>query len=110
MRSLGMDIARGQAAVAAAIDWKQPVPDFRVAEERIGTRLGLGDVEIILPQPQRGPFAGSEPISRLVVPAHLLSGIDYDAQPVHITATDGGFSFSLNDSVFFYGKYGLERH
>jgi CRISPR-associated endonuclease/helicase Cas3 len=110
MRSLGLDIARGQAAVAAAIDWNSPVPDFRVAEERIGTRLGLGDVEINLPQPQLGPFAGSEPISRLVVPAHLLSGIDYDAEPVHISATDGGFSFSLDSAVFFYDQYGLERH
>jgi hypothetical protein len=105
-----LDIARGQAAVAAAIDWNGPVPDFRVAEERIGTRLGLRDVEITLPEPQRGPFAGSEPIARLVIPAHLLSGIDYDAQPAHITATDGGFSFSLNGTVFSYGEYGLERH
>jgi CRISPR-associated endonuclease/helicase Cas3 len=110
MRSLGLGIAQGQAAVAAAIDWKSPVPDFRVAEERIGTRLGLGDVEIVLPEPQRGPFTRSEPISRLVIPAHLLSGIDYDAQPVHISARDGGFSLSLNDRVFSYGRYGLERH
>jgi CRISPR-associated endonuclease/helicase Cas3 len=109
MRSLGLGIAHGQAAVAAAIDWNSPVPDFRVAEERIGTRLGIGDLEIALPQGQRGPFAGSEPILRVVIPAHLLRGIDYDAQPVHITAADGGFSFSLNDSVFFYGQYGLER-
>src|SRR6266487_232801 len=110
MRSLGLGIAQGQAAVAAAIDWSSPVSEFRVAEERIGTRLGLGDVEIPLPEPQRGPFGGSEPISRLVIPAHLLGGIEYDAQPVHTTAQAGGFSFSLNDSVFFYDRYGLERH
>jgi hypothetical protein len=110
MRSLGLAIAQGQAAQAAIIDWNQPVPDFRVAEERIGTRLGLGDVEIDFPKPHRGPFPGSEPISRLIVPAHLLSGAGRDAQPVDIVAADGFFSFRLNDRVFCYNRYGLERH
>jgi CRISPR-associated endonuclease/helicase Cas3 len=107
--TVGLAIAQGQAAQAAIIDWDQPVPDFRIAEDRIGTRLGLGDVEIDFPTPQRGPFPGSEPIPRLVVPAHLLSGAR-DTQPVDIVAADGVFSFRLNDGVFSYGRYGLERH
>jgi CRISPR-associated endonuclease/helicase Cas3 len=81
MRSFGLAIAQGQAAEAAIINWGQPVPDFRVAEERIGTRLGLRDVEIVLPEPQRGPFPGSEPISRLIIPAHLLLNISGFATP-----------------------------
>jgi CRISPR-associated endonuclease/helicase Cas3 len=108
-RSVGLAIAQGQAAQAAIIDWDQPVPDFRVAEDRIGTRLGLGDVEIDFPKPQQGPFPGSEPISRLVVPAHLLSGAGRDPQPVDIVAGDGVFSFRLHDAMFCYGRYGLER-
>jgi CRISPR-associated endonuclease/helicase Cas3 len=110
MRSLGLAIAQGQAAESAIIDWDQPVPDFRVAEDRIGTRLGLGDVEIDFSKPQRGPFPESEPISRLVVPAHLLGGAGRDTQPVDIVAADGVFSFRLNDLVFCYDRYGLERH
>ena len=110
MQSLGVAIAKGQAAVAATVDWNCPVPDFRVAEERIGTRLGLGDVEITLAKPQRGPFAGSEPILRLVIPAHLLSGTARDAEPVDIMPIEGGFSFNLSNCMFSYGRYGLERH
>jgi CRISPR-associated endonuclease/helicase Cas3 len=110
MRSLGLAIAQGQAAGAAIIDWDQPVPDFRIAEDRIGTRLGLGDVEIDFPKAQRGPFPGSEPISRLIVPAHFLGGAGRDPQPIDIVAADGGFSFKLNDIVFSYQRYGLERH
>jgi CRISPR-associated endonuclease/helicase Cas3 len=110
VRSLGLAIAQRQAAEAAIIRWDQPVPDFRVAEDRIGTRLGLGDVEIDFPNPKRGPFPGSEPISRLVVPAHLLGGAGRDAQPVDVVAADGVFSFRLNDQMFSYSRYGLERH
>jgi CRISPR-associated endonuclease/helicase Cas3 len=110
MKSLGLAIAQGQAAESAVIDWNQPVPDFRIAEDRIGTRLGLGDVEIDFPKLMRGPFSGSEPILRLVVPAHLLGGTVRDAQPVDIVEEDRGFSFRLNGHMFSYGRYGLERH
>jgi CRISPR-associated endonuclease/helicase Cas3 len=110
MRSVGLAIAQAQAAQAAIIDWDQPVPDFRIAEDHIGTRLGLGDVEIEFPKPQYGPFPGSEPISRLVVPAHLLGGAGRDTEPVDIVTAYGVLSFRLNDGVFSYGRYGLERH
>jgi CRISPR-associated endonuclease/helicase Cas3 len=110
MRSVGLAIAQAQAAQAAIIDWDQPVPDFRIAEDHIGTRLGLGDVEIEFPKPQNGPFPGSEPISRLVVPAHLLGAAGRETQPVDIVTADGVLSFRLNDGVFSYGRYGLERH
>lgn len=109
MRSLGLAIAEGQAAEAAIIDWDQPVPDFRVAEDPIGTRLGLGDMRIDFPTPLRGPFPGSDPISRLIIPAHLLGGVGPDMPPVDIVAADGFFSFRLNERMFWYGQYGLER-
>jgi CRISPR-associated endonuclease/helicase Cas3 len=108
-RSMGKDLARGQAADFAIIKWGSPAADFRVADERIATRLGLGDIEIEFTEPLRGPFPGSETITRLVIPARLLDGAGHDAQPVDIIAVDGCFSFRLNERVFSYGRYGLER-
>ena len=107
-KTLGTRYAQGQAADLATIDWKQPVSDFRIAEDRIGTRLGLGDIEIALP-PQRGPFSNSPPIERIVIPAHLIGGVRADAEPVDILQEDDGFSFRLSDRTFSYRRYGLER-
>ncbi|PNE11407.1 MAG: hypothetical protein CR217_08980 [Beijerinckiaceae bacterium] len=107
-KTLGTRYAQGQAADLATIDWKQPVSDFRIAEDCIGTRLGLGDIEIALP-PQRGPFSNSPPIERIVIPAHLIGGVRADAEPVDILQEDDGFSFRLSDRTFSYRRYGLER-
>ena len=107
-KTLGTRYAQGQAAGLATIDWKQPVSDFRIAEDRIGTRLGLGDIEITLP-PQRGPFPNSPPIERIVIPAHLIGGVRSDAEPVDILQEDGGFSFRLSDRAFSYRRYGLRE-
>ena len=58
-RSLGKKSALGQAANAAMILWSDPVSNFRVAEERIGTRTRPGR--------HRGRVrpAGAQPVSGL---------------------------------------------
>jgi CRISPR-associated endonuclease/helicase Cas3 len=105
----GGTIAKNGAARLAAIDWLSPVCAFRLAEESIGTRLGLRDIEIDFETPQRGPFSGSEPISRLLIPEHLMRSVSMDAKPVDIVACGTGFTFRLLDAVFYYHRYGLER-
>ena len=108
-KTIGGMIAKRGAAQLAAIDWLSPVKEFRLAEERVGTRLGLGDIEFEFETPLRGPFAHSDLVSRLLIPAHLLRGVGADAKAVDIAACDSGFTFRLQDTVFHYHRYGLER-
>ena len=105
----GGTLAKSGAARLAAIDWSKAVSDFQLAEERIGTRLGLGDIELELETRARGPFPNSEPITRLLIPAHLLRGVSADAKAVDIAPCDTGFTFGLEDAVFHYHRFGLER-
>ena len=90
-RSMGKDLAQGQAAEFAIINWRSPAADFRVADERIATRLGLGDIEIEFTSPLRGPFPGSELSSS--------SGVASGLNPSSFRPTGGcrkaGFSGSV---------------
>ena len=105
----GGTLARNAAAQMAAIDWHMPVIDFRLADEKIGTRLGLGDTEIEFESPPLGPFSNSEAISRLLIPAHLMRDVSAEAKAVDIVKDDGGFTFRLQETVFRYSRFGLER-
>lgn len=107
--NIGGTIARSGAARLAAIDWQAPVRDFRLAQESIGTRLGLGDLEVAFETPLRGPFSASEPITRLPIPAHLLRKATAETKPVDIVTSDEGFSFAFGEAVYKYSRYGLER-
>ncbi len=105
----GKSIGKSGAARLAAIDWQAPVRDFRLSDEKIGTRLGLGDLEVAFEPPLRGPFGNSEPISRLSISAHLLRKATADTKPVDIAICDDGFAFQLGEAVYRYSRYGLER-
>lgn len=109
MKTSGGTLAKSAAARFAAIDWSSPVRNFRLADERVSTRLGLGDIEIEFEMPLRGPFSGSERISRLLISAHLIRGVSADAKAVDIAAGDNGFAFRLQHAVFRYHRYGLEK-
>ena len=109
MKHSGGTLAKSGAARLAAIEWSSPAGNFRLADERVSTRLGLGDVEIEFETPLRGPFPGSESIRSLLIPAHMMRGVSADAKAVDIAAGDDGFAFRLQDVVFRYHRYGLER-
>jgi CRISPR-associated endonuclease/helicase Cas3 len=108
-REFGSNLAKSQTADVVSIKWNEPAAYFRVADERVMTRLGLGDIEVELSGGVPSPFPSSPRINRVVLPAHLLHGVGQDAQPVDIATTAEGFSFRLNGHVFSYGRYGLER-
>lgn len=108
INKLGKDSAKRQTAQNLMINWNEPVSAFRAADGVV-TRLGLGDRELEFPGGLPSPFPGSPPVERLVVPLHLLNGIDPDAQPVDIEMKPEGFSFRLNERVFSYAQHGLER-
>lgn len=105
---LGRLIAETQTADAIKIDWRQPVSDFRTADIPATTRLGLGDVEFEFPRVS-GPFPGSPPVERLVIPAWMFDNTRTEAQPVDIVPEPNSFSFRLSERVFSYTRYGLER-
>ena len=109
IKNSGGVLAKSAAARLAAIDWTIPVSAYRLAEETIGTRLGLGDIEIEFESPPRGPFPNSEAIGRLLIPAHLMRGVSADARAEDITVCDDGFTFRLQDAAFCYNRYGLQR-
>ena len=104
----GKTVAARQQAEAQAIDWLQPVTDFRVQREAV-TRLGLRDLEIDLPLPLPSPFPEGPMIETLVIPAHLLGSVAFDEQPLDIAVRQADFSFRLSDRVYLYSQYGLER-
>lgn len=106
--NLGGAIARSGAARLAAIDWETPVRDFRLAEERIGARLGLGDLDVAFETPLRGPFSASGPIARLSIPAHLLRNATAEMRPVDVETSGEGFSFAFGEAAYRYSRFGLE--
>lgn len=104
----GSAIAQNKAAEMAAIGWTKPAASFRLAEEAVGTRLGARDFELEVNPALEGPFRGSAPISRLVLPAHLMRGPMPDPNSVQFCRSGDGFSFTLGDRGFSYSRYGLE--
>jgi CRISPR-associated endonuclease/helicase Cas3 len=105
----GKTFAHSKAAEIASIAWTKPAATFRLAEDAVGTRLGARDVELEVAPQQQGPFPGSAPITRLVIPAHLLCGPLPEANSVQFCRSDDGLSFALGDRSFLYTRYGLER-
>ena len=104
----GKTIAHSKAAEVAAIAWTKPAAMFRLAEEAIGTRLGVRDVEVAVDPALPGPFPGSAPINRLLVPAHLYQDRLPNSGSVRFVRTEDGISFALGDRTFRYTRYGLE--
>ncbi len=104
----GKAFAHGKAAEIAAIAWTEQAAMFRLAEGAVGTRLGARDVELEVAPVLQGPFPGSAPISRLVIPAHLHRGPLLEANGVRFCRSDEGLSFALGDRSFSYTRYGLE--
>jgi CRISPR-associated endonuclease/helicase Cas3 len=91
-REFGSNLAKSQTADVVSIKWREPAAYFRVADERVMTRLGLGDIEVDFPAGVSSPFPHSPPIHRLVLPAHLLNGVGQEAQPYRIHSRGVHFS------------------
>jgi hypothetical protein len=104
----GKTIAHSKAAEVAAIAWTKPAAMFRLAEEAIGTRLGARDIEVDVDPALPGPFQGSPPITRLLIPAHLYQDRLPNSGSVRFVRTEDGISFALGDRTFRYTRYGLE--
>ncbi len=103
----GKAIAHGKAAEVATIAWTKPAALFRLAEEAIGTRLGARDIELEVDPVLPGPFPGSAPIARLLLPAHLHRDRLPEPGSVRFVQTEEGISFALGDRAFQYTRYGL---
>lgn len=104
--------ARGMA-VAAAVEWTSPACLFRLADEKIATRLGLGDRTVRFSTAAPSPFPSAPTIESIDIPEHLLRGLGVvntlADEPVDITQFEGGFTFAVETLVFQYSKFGLEK-
>lgn len=104
----GKTIAHSKAAEVAAIAWTKPAAMFRLAEDAIGTRLGARDIEVEIDPALPGPFPGSAPITRLLIPAHLHGDRLPNSGSISCDRTEDGILFALGDRTFCYTRYGLE--
>jgi CRISPR-associated endonuclease/helicase Cas3 len=100
---------RRQLARGHGIIWSQPYgPDSAgvMDDQRISTRLGLGDLQIELPGGAWGPF-GRE-IHMIKVPAWMAGRVNEplveDLQPL----PGGGFGFRMGNRQFIYDRLGLQ--
>lgn len=110
----GRYAARGMIASLGCVDWSTPYceSDFpRGLEERVQTRLGIGDWSVDLGASMRGPFGDS--IRQLSIPAHLAPNGCADTTPRNVDQSTDVISFELGegDDVrgFAYTRIGLER-
>lgn len=77
-------------------------------DERIGTRLGVDDVLLSLPDRTHGPF-GKE-IRVLTIPQRWLRGVDPSGELTpRIAAEDGALQLTLGNRQFLYDSLGLRQ-
>lgn len=115
-RILGSDFAKGKLANNGTLRRHHPFrhQDNVGFDDRIGTRLGLQDLVISLPDGTIGPFGE---MSRIAIPVFwLLDDGDeqVDLDQMHTPDIQGGgpvpgFRFGLGTLVFDYGPHGLSR-
>ncbi len=106
----GRERARNGTATTVKIDWHEAFSRFQVLDERIGSRLGLRDAEIVLDAPPLGPFG--RPIPRLVVPGWwdaVVTAIAAGEPAREILPTEDGFTLRIRDERLRYGAYGLQN-
>jgi CRISPR-associated endonuclease/helicase Cas3 len=110
---VGGDMARGQAARYAALDWFQDweevtwLPDLN---ERAKTRLGLDDRIAWLDREVRSPFGNR--LSHIQLPGWVLRGLAVGAEEIaQVSSADkeGNIQFEFAAASFSYGRHGLQR-
>ncbi|MGE0626238.1 MAG: hypothetical protein AB7O43_00325 [Hyphomicrobiaceae bacterium] len=105
----GQQVADAYIAQSARLPWGLGFDSDALAfskEERIGTRLGVDDVLVSLPDDTPGPF-GKE-IRVLTIPRRWLRGVDLSGELVpRIAPEDGALRLTLSDCQFLYDSLGL---
>jgi len=110
---VGEEMARGQAAHYAALDWSEDweevtwLPDLN---ERAKTRLGLDDRIARFDDEVRSPFG--ERLRHMQIPGWLLGGLTVGAEEiaeVRSMGGDGTVSFEFAGASFSYGRHGLQK-
>ena len=107
---IGSELAKAGGARGIMIDRRQPFEELTFpqdGEERIRTRLGEEGARIAFEEPfPMGPFG--EPITEIVLPAHLSGGITPDAPVVVVSRSAREFTFNAGDRSFKYGRFGVQ--
>jgi CRISPR-associated endonuclease/helicase Cas3 len=110
---VGGEMARGQAASYAALDWSTDwedvtwLPDLN---ERAKTRLGLDNRVARFDREVRSPFGNR--LLHIQIAGWLLRGLPVGAEEVaqvHGADGEGNIRFEFAGAFFSYGRHGLER-
>lgn len=95
----------------ARLKWEARFTDEAFAfpkDEKLGTRLGVDDLQVQLPAGTIGPF-GTE-ISALSIPAYWLKGADLTQDPTpSVDRADTGLVITVLGLPFRYDRLGLHR-
>lgn len=106
---LGFKVAHGRAASSAIIpELPFETLQFGDFDERIGTRLGLGDRRVTLDPGCTSPFGN--PLTEIVIPGWMVAdGVEGDAPDEPVESTDDCVSLRYGGRTYQYSRYGLER-
>ena len=102
------ELAQGMVARLYTIDRHKRFDElaFPSDEERIRTRLGEEGARIMFAEPHpTGPFG--EPVSEVVLPAHLSRGLLVDDAPIVESTEVGWFTFAIGHRRFDYDRHGV---
>ncbi len=101
----GGDRARALQAGLSVFDRTEPFEAFTVAEERLATRLGGADRQVVLEPAPIGPFG--QPLTAMKIPYFWLGGVADSDDPDAVTGVDGSVTFKLGPVAFRYDRFGL---
>jgi CRISPR-associated endonuclease/helicase Cas3 len=108
----GATLAQELAGVGAAADYGtsfnelKPAPDL-AQNPNARTRLGLGNLRVLLPGAPIGPFG--LPCPEMTIPGHLMPDLAQDEAPTNLRKDPDGIRFTLAGVRFRYTRFGLEK-
>ena len=82
---------------------------FPSNEERIRTRLGEERIDVIFKPQPASPFDSGQLIGKMPVSVRWLPQGQKVPETIEVTASNGGFGFSVGDRKFRYDRKGLHR-
>jgi CRISPR-associated endonuclease/helicase Cas3 len=104
---IGLGRARRLHSEFTVIPFSQPFAELRFPEdERLATRLGAKDLDVVFPAGITGPFGLA--LESLRIPHHLLGSAD-GTEPSDVTPSNGTITFRIGDRAFEYGRLGLRK-
>ena len=103
----GLQLAQVRAALTGALE-NEPFGQlqYHAPEERVATRLGIGNLNLALAHPVSLPFATLA--HSVSIPAHMAPKTQTLPERIDASVRDDGFRFALGERRYRYTRFGLE--